>query len=180
MNLENCWIQTHSGIKFYLLDPNPEDVLLEDISHALSMQCRFTGHTKFFYSVAQHSVLVSKYCDPKYALYGLLHDASEAYLSDIASPIKKTLNLNGYKDIERKLQFAIYNKFFLKDEEPPNVKEVDLRMLVTEAHSLMSPLHKDWKDPAEGFGFEIEEKSPKQAKQYFLDRFWEMWEMETK
>lgn len=174
MDLENCWIQTHSGKKFYLLDPNPEDVLLEDISHALSMQCRFTGHTKFFYSVAQHSVLVSLYCEKENALYGLLHDASEAYLSDIASPIKKTLNLNGYKDIERKLQSAIYKKFNLKDEEPYNVKEIDLRMLVTEANNLMAPLHKDWRNPVEGFNFEITEKTPKQAKQYFLNRFWEL------
>src|SRR6266496_3875421 len=78
-----------SGKWFNVFNPKPEDVDIRDIAHALSNQCRFTGHTKEFYSVAQHSVLVSTFCAPEDAAWGLLHDASEAYLSDIASPVKK-------------------------------------------------------------------------------------------
>src|SRR4051794_32940266 len=82
-------IITSTGKWFDVFNPNPADVDIEDIVHALSMQCRFTGHTKEFYSVAQHSVLVSLTCPSVDALYGLVHDGSEAYLSDIARPVKK-------------------------------------------------------------------------------------------
>ena len=76
---------------------HPDDVNIVDIAHSLAMQCRFTGHTKVFYSVAQHSVLVSKLlerrgCDHATVLWGLMHDAAEAYLvGDVATPVKKSL-----------------------------------------------------------------------------------------
>src|SRR4051812_43149736 len=79
-------IITHTGKWFNVLDPNPDEVDIEDIAHALALQCRFTGHTDEFYSVAQHSVLVANHCPSEYGIYGLLHDGSEAYLSDIARP----------------------------------------------------------------------------------------------
>src|SRR5579885_2784587 len=87
------WIQTYCGVAFYPLDPRPEEILIEDIAHALSMLCRFTGHVKRFYSVAQHCVYVSHRCDPKDALWGLLHDAAEAYLNDISRPVKSLREL---------------------------------------------------------------------------------------
>ena len=71
------YIETVSGRKFYFLNPNPEDIDIEDIAHALSMQCRFTGHTKWFYSVAEHAIWVSYLVPVHLALEGLLHDASE-------------------------------------------------------------------------------------------------------
>src|SRR5689334_14267678 len=86
------WIRTYTGRKFYLFDSGPEDVEIEDIAHALSMQCRYNGHVQRFYSVAEHSCYVSaivaaemgnaKY-DINVALWALLHDASEAYLGDV-------------------------------------------------------------------------------------------------
>jgi len=102
--MSEFWIQTYTGVRFDLLVPTPEMVELDDIAHALSMLCRFTGHTKFFYSVAEHSyqvsVLVENYCrriglsakDGAHAgLEALLHDASEAYVGDVSRPLKKLL-----------------------------------------------------------------------------------------
>lgn len=107
-------IVTYSGAVIDPLNPDPEQIRIEDIAHSLSNQCRFTGHTREFYSVAQHSVLVSYLCDPKDALWGLLHDASEAYLSDIASPIKQFSDMgSAYKEVERGLMTAIALAFQL-------------------------------------------------------------------
>ncbi len=78
------WIQVRSGRKFHPLDPRPEDVDINDIAHALSNLCRFTGHCTDFYSVAQHSVIASQIVPPASALAALLHDASEAYMGDIS------------------------------------------------------------------------------------------------
>ena len=83
MKRKGDWMQTHSGIQFWPLDPRPEDILIEDIAHALSNQCRFAGHCCFHYSVAQHSVLVSENVPAQDAMWGLLHDAGEAYLVDL-------------------------------------------------------------------------------------------------
>jgi hypothetical protein len=80
------YIVTYTGRRFHFLDPKIDEISIEDIAHALSNVCRFTGHTKRFYSVAEHSCLVSALCDNR--LEGLLHDASEAYMSDLSSPLK--------------------------------------------------------------------------------------------
>jgi 5'-deoxynucleotidase YfbR-like HD superfamily hydrolase len=82
------WIQTYQGGCFEPFNPHPDQIHIRDIAHALALTCRFTGHCLDFYSVAQHSVMVSQIVSHKHALAGLLHDASEAYLTDVASPIK--------------------------------------------------------------------------------------------
>src|ERR1035441_1601867 len=97
-------ITTFSGVRFWPLIPNPADIRIEDIAHALSNQCRFGGHTREFYSVAEHSVRVSQLCTPENALWGLLHDASEAYLSDVTAPITELPQLEAYRAAERSLQ----------------------------------------------------------------------------
>src|SRR6266516_6511979 len=115
-------IITHTGKWFDVFNPKHEDVDLEDIAHSESMQCRFTGHTKQFYSVAQHSVLVSQNCPSEYALAGLMHDASEAYLSDIARPIKKHPDFGPfYLKVEDGLTAAIMKAFDLTKDIPDKV-----------------------------------------------------------
>lgn len=76
LSMRSDWIATFTGGVFFPLAPRVEDVRISDIAHALSMLCRFAGHTRGFYSVAQHSVLVSRLCSQQDALWGLLHDAS--------------------------------------------------------------------------------------------------------
>lgn len=117
------WLQTATGRVFNPQLPDPNDIVIEDIAHALGNLCRFTGHAPVFYSVAQHSVLVSYLVNPIYAKEALLHDAAEAYLNDLNTPVKSTLG--EYRQLERDLQRAIYRKFGLVENEPKDVQDAD-------------------------------------------------------
>lgn len=167
------WIQLHSGRKFVPAAPRAEDILIEDIAHSLSMQCRFSGHVKEFYSVAQHSVLVSYLCG-EHALWGLMHDASEAYLVDLPRPIKRMAGFEEYRNVEAKVMEVICRKFNLDPVEPAIVKQADNIMLSTEARDLMSPLHPEWKQPIEPLPLFIKSWGPGEAKEIFLKRFYEL------
>lgn len=128
-------ILTSTGRYFSFVNPDPNSICIEDIATGLSRICRFTGHTRSFYSVAQHSVLVSHLVPSEHALAGLLHDASEAYLGDVSSPLKQLLP--EYRELERKVEQAIATRFGLTLPLHPSVKKVDLQMLVTERRDLM-------------------------------------------
>jgi hypothetical protein len=172
---KDAWIQTWTGKKFYPQNPTAESICIQDIANALANQCRFTGHTSVHYSVAQHCVLVSYLCNPEHALQGLLHDASEAYLVDVASPIKRLPEMAGYRELEKKVQNAIYRKFNLPEEEPKDVKRADLIMLSLESQSFMSPLHPDWKMPFNIPTLKIEALSADEAFMLFTGRFHELY-----
>lgn len=159
----NC-IRTFTGIYVNVFEPTPEMICIEDIAHALSNQCRFSGHLPTFYSVAQHTVAMSKLMHESHKLAALLHDASEAYLLDIPSPIKK--GLSNYKEIEDKLMILIAEKFGFQYPLHEKVKEVDNYMLQWEWSRLM--LGKD-------IFPKIECWSPNDAKRYFLSTFKELW-----
>lgn len=171
---EAAWIQTYSGRRFNPTKPNPEAIVIQDIAHALSMQCRFSGHCQQFYSVAQHSVLVSHICDFEDARWGLLHDASEAYLVDVPRPLKRSGKFDAYLEFEDRMQKAVCKRFGLSEKEPPSVKRADTILLATEARDLMSPLHPDWRQPVGPLPFKIESWTPQQAKDNFLKRFSEL------
>ena len=170
MNRKGDWIQTYSGIKMYPLDPRPEEISLLDISHALSNICRFVGHCNEFYSVAQHSVYVSVYASPENALWGLLHDASEAYLNDIARPVKRNWFMCGYRECEDIIMLSIAKKFNLSWPMPEEIKSLDDRFLMTEARDL-GLLTKDWISCGIPIETTIRPQSPASAKQSFLDWF---------
>jgi 5'-deoxynucleotidase YfbR-like HD superfamily hydrolase len=127
---------TYKGVLFYPLDPFKNEILIEDIAHSLSMQCRFNGHCSVFYSVAQHSVLVSEICDDKFKLSALLHDAAEAYLSDLPTPIKN--RFTDYISYEDKLVAVINEKFGTNKEIPYEVKIADKIAFLTESRDLLS------------------------------------------
>lgn len=167
------WIQTFTGRKFYPLDPDWQRIDIHDIAHALSNLCRYGGHVEQFYSVAQHSVFVSRVCAPEDALWGLLHDASEAYLVDLPRPIKRQMPT--YREAEERLQFAIGRTFNLPLTIPASVMRADNVLLVTEQRDLMKVPPEPWTDykvsPLEG---RIEPLSPADAKRLFLKRFDEL------
>lgn len=103
----------------------PEKVEIMDIGHALSMLCRYTGHSTSFYSVAEHSVLVSHLVPPEFALEGLLHDAHEAYIGDIGSPLKS--HLREFKGIDVAVQAHVLAALEIQTPLPPEVKAADER-----------------------------------------------------
>jgi uncharacterized protein len=163
------WIQTWSGRKFWPFDPRPEDVCIEDIAHSLSNRCRFGGHSKKFYSVAEHSFYVSLYIPFDLALEGLLHDAAETYLSDIPRPIKPFLN--GFYNIERKVEYAICERFNLLDLSHPTIKKFDTAILADEAAQLMFPHPDEWFLPERPLGVKLNCFSPEKSCDLFLERF---------
>lgn len=128
------YIQTYS-VNFYPLDPREDDIDIETVAHALSNLCRFGGHCNEFYSVAQHCVLCSYVAPNEFKLEALLHDASEAYLVDIPRPIKRMLP--DYQSMEQGVEKIIASKFGLPFPMSPVIKEIDNRMLVTEANALL-------------------------------------------
>lgn len=164
-----AWIQTYTGRQFWPLAPKAADVCIEDIAHALSQKCRYAGHTHSFYSVAEHSVYVSRHVPPALALWGLLHDASETYLPDVPRPIKASLP--GFRDIEARVMRAIMDWFILDAIEPPEVKRVDLAILGDERRYMMKETPHDWQLPEPMLGIVIEGWEPERAEQEFLIRF---------
>lgn len=168
------WIQTRSGVKFYLLDPRPEDFRIEDIAHALSMTCRFAGHVREFYSVAEHSVRVARILSAhprRVQLTGLLHDATEAYISDMARPFKRLPEFEAYRDVEDRLMEHVAARYGLIYPLPGPVKLADEIMLGTEARDLMWPVVDDWHLRYTCLSETITPWSPTQAKHEFLDLF---------
>jgi hypothetical protein len=124
-------IRTFSGKYLDVFNPDPEQICIEDIAHALAFTCRFGGHTKYFYSVAQHSINVMHGVKTKgLHLQALMHDAAEAYLTDIPTPIKK--RLPHYKQLEDNLLHAIGSKFGFDSIIDPEVKQSDTNALKVE------------------------------------------------
>ncbi|MBO7275367.1 MAG: phosphohydrolase [Clostridia bacterium] len=139
-------IKTYTGIMFDPITPDADLINTTDIAHALSMLCRANGHFKSFYSVAQHSINCMReaaargYSD-RVRLACLLHDASEAYLSDVTRPVKA--ELPRYKEIEAPLQEMIWSKWLsepLTDEERRQVFEIDDALLAHEFLNLMDTM----------------------------------------
>lgn len=166
------WIVTSGGRTFNLQRPHPHDVCIEEIAHALSMLCRFTGHTRRFYSVAQHSVHVSSLVLPHNALIALLHDATEAYVGDVASPLKALLP--EYQRIEQTVWQAIATRFDLDDALPLDVKRADLAMLAAERRDLMPAGGPQWGvlrgvTPPE---WTVVPWTQEKARTQFLETFW--------
>ncbi|MCG3178618.1 MAG: hypothetical protein BIFFINMI_00946 [Phycisphaerae bacterium] len=176
----NPWIQTFNGRQVFPLAPDPDQIDIHDIAHALANLCRFTGHTRQFYSVAQHSVLVARECPPESQAWGLLHDAAEAYINDIARPIKQrtcieTLSgaIRWIDEIEHAVMGAVARRFNLPWPMPEGcmdaVKHVDTRLLLTEKRDLMSAEPAGWDVEGDPFlGWHIDPWPPQRAEREFL------------
>lgn len=172
---DHGWIQTRSGRKFNFLAMAPEDVVIEDIAHALSNLCRFGGHCKRFYSVAEHSLLVSRILPPEYALTGLLHDATEAYVVDLPRPLKQLIG-EAYTDIEGAVWEVIARRYDLPIVLPPAIKEADNAVLLAEKAQLMDdpPVEWQWAKGLKPAAVAVWGVEPRVAANNFLIRFHEL------
>lgn len=137
-----AWITTQSGRMFFFENPHPHSIVIEDIAHALAHVCRFTGHTRCHYSVAEHSVRVSRLAEIKYgrkfAREGLLHDAAEAYVSDLNGPLKRLIGgeYKKYEGIAERVVAACFNFVCPKS---PEVQDCDGVVYLTEKRDLFPP-----------------------------------------
>lgn len=166
------WIQTFTGRQFWPLNPRVEDICIEDIAHALSLKCRYTGHCREFYSVAQHCVITSAIVPPADALCALMHDATEAYLPDVARPVKR--QMPDFRAIEDNLHRAIAERFCLPWPMPESIDNADYVLLVTERRDLLStPPARWWRriEETPALPEPIEPLSPQMARDAFLMRF---------
>ena len=204
IKIDNRWIETFTGKSFFPLEPEPDKICIEDIAHSLSLLCRFNGHCNRFYSVAEHSVrvasLVNQFVGGLYhpyqeiyktnrdykrdyncEMYALLHDTSEAYISDIPRPIKSSLT--NFKDIEKNIEKNILQKYcrFKYNEEKydhfineckPHITKADNILLATEARDLGMKLIDDWKLEEEPLKEQIIPYIfPEEAEEDFIRKF---------
>lgn len=177
------WMQTFSGKAVHPLDMEPSDIDIEDIAHSLSLQCRFNGHSKVFYSVSDHSAHVYRYLVREYIKFGnldksedarwlplikwgLLHDAAEAYTKDLPRPIKT--ELPQWKPIEEAVERVVAARFELPYPIPEEVMYTDNVILATEKRDVMGPAPKEWHPLPDPLKSIIVPKSPSEAEREFL------------
>lgn len=168
------WIQLASGTAFFLDNVDNNAYRISDIAHALSNQCRFSGHVSSFYSVAEHSVHCSYLVPPQYALTALLHDASEAYLGDVSKPLKAMLP--EYCKIEDRVMRAIARTFAIEYPFPEVIKTVDVQVLFAERNRLIGPPVYPWigENDVIPASVDIQCWGPVEARNIFLRRYYEL------
>lgn len=165
------WIVTYTGKQFYPLAPRVEDICIEDIAHALSNICRFTGHVRTFYSVGEHSLRACYQAPPFLKLALLLHDAYEAYMCDLSRPVKHAEGMAYYRQAEDRGMAAISDRFevFFMD---PLIHTIDDRMLMTERRDLMPYTEGIWSTQhAPAYPERIVPYPPKEVEYMFLKQF---------
>lgn len=164
------WMQTANGRQAWPMDPRPEDIHIDDIAAALSKLCRYGGHCRKFYSVAEHCVLMASVAPEGLQLAALMHDASEAYLNDVIRPIKR--HLTNYETIEAELERAIAARFSLQWPMPKEVKRLDNAIITDEREQSMATPPVPWKHAIEpALGVQLHFWSPEKAEFEFLAAF---------
>lgn len=169
------WIQTYTGKRFDVSNPDPDAICIEDIAHSLSLACRYNGHSRSMYSVAQHSVLMSTFEDYGDKLWLLLHDAAEAYIGDIVNPIKHAIPI--FTEWEHRILFAIQRRFLLDNPDHTMIKQADEFMLSMEKRDVLNHdirwdiyLPKPPSDPK----FKIIPWTSNKSERLFLERYYQL------
>lgn len=175
------WMQTHSGGRWWPLDPRPGDFRIRDIAHSLALKNRFGGHSRFPISVAIHSVNVSHNVHPAWRREALMHDAPEAVVGDMVRPMKHQPEMAGFREAEEANWSAIATQFGLLGHIPKEVHRADNAVLVAEAAAALNPptegrtpwwTEAHWPTPAElAYPFDYEWH---EAEAIFLNRFVEL------
>lgn len=188
---KSTWMQTYRGVQFWPLDPRADEVTYDDVVIGLARECRYGNHCREFYSVAEHCVIVSIYAEklarerrwsPSSVLwaarYGLLHDASEAYLGDMIRPVKHQPEMRQFRRAEDGVQAVVFEHFGVPEHPAVHalVKEVDNAALVDEMEALMlhPELYLRGHEQVSGLGAEIAAMPWEQAVHAFSQRFQEL------
>ena len=171
------WLHTYKGIRFYPSAPQMDEIDIEDIGHALANVCRFGGHVKEYYSVAQHSVIVSNIIKPGFEKEGLLHDAPEAYIGDMVRPIKRVSEVGkAFKKVENIVAAAIMEKFGVGALDSDEVQIADDTILAMEARDILHGT-KGWtliRKDITPLDWTIKPLPPKEAEKLFMNRYYEL------
>lgn len=185
------WLQTYSGHKFWPLDPRADEVFYDDVCIGTSREGRFGNHSRDFYSVAEHEVIVSLYCERfarvrgwsdedvlLVAREGLFHDAGESYIGDMPRPLKHTPTMRPFREMEVPVQNAVFEHFgiYPTPRTTKLVKDVDNRVLVDEIEALMLDpgMYLVRHEKVRGLGAEIAAMPWQQAAAAFTQRFCEL------
>jgi 5'-deoxynucleotidase YfbR-like HD superfamily hydrolase len=179
------WMQTRDGAAIELLAPDFRGMSLDELAHSLARINRFCGHTRTIsgYSVAVHSVEVSRHVAPVHALWGLMHDAHECALGDITSPVKAALRELGgggaLEELERRLAVAMRYRWDLHGPMPREVKAADLVALATERRDLLGDEAKPWNlrvdgEPVRAWDDIVRPMPTQEAKRLFISRYHEI------
>lgn len=168
------WIATNTGKIIDLLKPDPEQITIEDIANNLANICRFNGQLQQWYSVAEHSIHVAELVPTEYKLHALLHDATEAYICDVPTPLKRLLG-TAYSSIEGRMAAAIGLRFGIElNHLPEPVLQADRVMVVTERDALqVSPMEwgREYEDSLRYPDFRRKYTNPGEARTAFLDAY---------
>ena len=164
-------IMLHSGRLFDLANPEANEITIEDIAHGLAHTCRYTGQCNWFYSVAQHSVLVSQVVPQPFAFAALMHDAAEAFIGDVSRPLKSLLS--EYRTLEERVEQAIFKRFGLAWPIPEEVRKADDAVMLAEMEVLMPSGMSDLAKVAGMVPAEVKilRTSPEVAKMIFMARY---------
>lgn len=165
------WMLTYTGKRFWPLDPDPEDVDIIDIGHALGMLCRYNGHCQRFYSVAEHSVLLSQHLEKHSrdaALWALMHDSAEAYISDLIRPVK--FFIKDFHVLEERILGVIAQHFNLPAQIPDVVHQADDTFINDEGKQLFDKA--PWVAPnSPTLGIQLKLLYPVDAKYDYLKQY---------
>ena len=171
------WVGTNSGKQIGLSAVDLDEIDIKDIARGLANSCRFTGQLGIWYSVAEHCIQVAEILPKHLRLVGLLHDAAEAYISDLSSPIKRYIG-EPYRKVEHVIAKAIGQKYGVGDaliDLPKAVKDADRIMLMTERDHLQDKPRNDWGEEYEDSvripGFYRWYETPEEAYKAYLAKF---------
>lgn len=178
--LESPFIPTFTGKVFNVEVPSSHDVTIRDIAHSLSMQCRFGGHCQQFYSVAEHSVILSRLVEKKFALCALLHESSHAYIHDVVITLQYLLP--GYQEMANRIWAMVAKRFHLPSVIPVAIRNADLKLRASEIEYLLLPTTRAWLQGVTPFTLEelgVRHSKqlgmlPREAHRQFLARFAEL------
>jgi hypothetical protein len=170
--INNAFIRTFTGKVFDVLNASVDDICIEDIAHSLAYTSRFGGHLNQFFSIAQHSLIVEEQCVEEEKLWGLLHDATEAYLSDVVTPLKKSDLFKDYRIAEKKLEKVIFKKFGLVGDLPKSVDLIDKSSFYIEIANFYNHWPEDKMDLLPNYP--VKAMTPAEAEATYLKRFYEL------